>query len=160
MRYRCLVLDHDDTVTDSTSAVHWPAFLEAMKQMRPGHTVTLQEYFRLNFDPGFLGYVTDRLGFTEEELKTEEKIWDDFVQTRVPRVYPGMKKLICRFAEEGGHIAVISHSLAHNIRRDYRENGLPEPEIVFGWEQPREKRKPAAWPLEQVLHQLEQQLNG
>ncbi len=154
MRYRLLVLDHDDTVTDSTATVHWPAFLEAMNQMRPGHYVTKQEYFKLNFDPGFLEYVTDRLGFTEEELKKEEGIWDDFVQTHVPLVYPGMKKLILRFCAEGGHIAVISHSLAHNIFRDYRENGLPEPEIVYGWEQPRDKRKPAAWPLQQVLSRM------
>ena len=154
MKYKCLVLDHDDTVTDSTAHVHWPAFLEAMRQMRPGHSVTLQDYFRLNFDPGFLEYVVNELHFTPEDLKKEEQIWDSFVQTHVPRVYPGMKKLILRFLAAGGHICVISHSLAHNIRRDYRENGLPEPELVYGWEQPDGRRKPAAWPLEQVLEKL------
>lgn len=154
MKYQCLVLDHDDTVTDSTAHIHYPAFLEAMRRMRPGYYVTLQDYFRLNFDPGFLDYVVNTLHFTPEDLKQEEGIWDDFVQTRVPLVFPGMKKLILRFVNAGGHIAVISHSLAHNIRRDYRENGLPEPEIVFGWEQEQGHRKPDAWPLEQVLERL------
>ena len=25
MRYKCLVLDHDDTVVDSTASIHYPA---------------------------------------------------------------------------------------------------------------------------------------
>ena len=56
LRYRCLVLDHDDTVMDSTRLIHHPAFLVYLSEMRPGVTVSLEEYFRLNFHPGFLEY--------------------------------------------------------------------------------------------------------
>ena len=55
MRYKCLVLDHDDTVVDSTASIHYPAFLEALKILRPGvQQITLEEYFEENFDPGFI----------------------------------------------------------------------------------------------------------
>jgi phosphoglycolate phosphatase/pyrophosphatase PpaX len=38
LRYRCLLVDHDDTAVDSTSAVHYPAHLEALRELRPGRT--------------------------------------------------------------------------------------------------------------------------
>ena len=34
MRYQCLVLDHDDTVVDSTASVHYPAFMETLRRLR------------------------------------------------------------------------------------------------------------------------------
>ena len=36
MKYKCLILDHDDTVMDSTAHVHHPAFLVALAELRPG----------------------------------------------------------------------------------------------------------------------------
>ena len=57
--------------------------------------------------------------------------------------------------QNGGLIAVISHSYRHNILRDYAANGLPEPDLIFGWEMPPEQRKPAAWPLKEVLKRFD-----
>ena len=59
-----------------------------------------------------------------------------------------------RHRAEGGIIAVISHSMRENILRDYAANGLPEPDIIYGWEQPEERRKPHPWPVEQVMREL------
>lgn len=151
MRYHCLVLDHDDTVTDSTAHVHYPAFLDAMNQMRPGVFVTLEDYLRLNFDPGFQLYCERELGFTEEDFRREYDIWQGWVRKTVPSVFPGMAHLIRRFTEAGGTVCVVSHSVDVNIRRDYRENGLPQPLLVYGWEQPAEHRKPDPWPLGQIM---------
>ena len=157
MRYRCLVLDHDDTVTDSTAHIHYPAYLDAMKQMRPGEWMSLHDYFRMNFDPGFLPYMTDHLHFTEQEMDREYEIWQSWVRRIVPDVFPGMAEVIRRQKAEGGYVCVISHSMDFNIRRDYRENGLPEPDIVYGWEQPNERRKPNPWPLLEIRKQLQLQ---
>ena len=154
LRYRCLVLDHDDTVTDSTAHIHYPAFLDEMEQMRPGVWMSLQDYFRINFDPGFLPYMTEVLHFTDEELKQEYDIWQSWVQRIVPTVYPGMADIIRRQKAEGGYVCVVSHSVDFNIRRDYRENGRPEPDVVFGWEQPNDRRKPNPWPLLEIQRQL------
>lgn len=154
MRYKCLVLDHDDTVMDSTAHVHHPAFLEAMKVMRPGVSMTLGEYFRMNFDPGFHEFCEGTLHFTQAEFDTELKLWQAFVDTHIPKVYPAMARIIRRQKEAGGYVCVASHSINKNILRDYRANDLPEPDLVYGWELPRELRKPAPYSLAQIMQTL------
>lgn len=150
MRYKCLVLDHDDTVVDSTAQIHYPAFLEAMRVMRPQVRISLEDYFRENFDPGFMEYCTDKLHMTEEEMEQEYEIWRNYVSTHVPKAYPGMKEIIERFKGEGGYICVVSHSYDFNIKRDYEANNLPMPDMIFGWEYPREQRKPSPYSLQQI----------
>lgn len=153
MRYPLLVLDHDDTVMDSTRSTHHPAFLDALSQMRPGFTISLEDYFRVNFDPGFLAFCEETLRFTDDEMQREYEIWQSWVRRKIPCVFPGVKQIIMKQIEYGGRVAVVSHSVAANIRRDWAENGLPQPVLVFGWEQPREQRKPNPWPLFEIMKQ-------
>ena len=40
------------------------------------------------------------------------------------------------------------------IVRDYQENGLPQPDVIYGWDLPPEQRKPAPWALEQIMAQF------
>lgn len=150
MKYKCLVLDHDDTVVDSTASIHYPAFLEALRVMRPGVTITLEDYFRENFDPGFIEYCTGKLHMTEEDLEVEVNIWKNYVENHIPHAYPGIKEIIERFKAEGGKVCVVSHSYDFNIRRDYNANNLPMPDMIFGWECPPEQRKPFPYALEQI----------
>lgn len=35
MRFRCLLLDHDDTTVRGTEEVHYPAHVESLRQLRP-----------------------------------------------------------------------------------------------------------------------------
>lgn len=151
LRFPCLVLDHDDTVVNSTATVHYPAFLDAMARMRGGSDLSLDDYFRLNFDPGFVAYMRDEQHFTEADFDEEYAIWQSWVRRTVPEMYPGMKRLILRQLAEGGRIAVVSHSVDVNIRRDYRAAGVPEPELVYGWERPPEQRKPSPVPLLEIM---------
>ena len=65
-----------------------------------------------------------------------------------------MRELLERHRAAGGTIAVVSHSLSANIRRDYRQNGLPEPDFIYGWDFPPEQRKPNPFPLEQLMGEL------
>lgn len=154
LRYRCLVLDHDDTVVNSTATVHYPAFLDAMRQLRDGTDLTLDDYFRLNFDPGFLPFMRDTCHFTPEDFEREYDIWQGWVRGRIPDVYPGMAEVIRRQHAEGGYVCVVSHSVDVNIRRDYRAAGLPEPDLVYGWEQPADQRKPDPHPLREIMRRL------
>ena len=154
MRFPCLVLDHDDTVVNSTAVIHFPSFQAYLAKVRPGVTYTLEEYFRKNFDPGVLSLFRDVLGFSDEELEGEFRFWQDWVAERVPQAYPGMREILERHRARGGKIAVVSHSVSGNIRRDYRENGLPEPDLIFGWELPEAHRKPQPWPLEQIMQEF------
>lgn len=151
LKYKCLVLDHDDTVMDSTRLIHHPAFLVYLREVRPGTTISLEEYFRVNFHPGFLEYCEQTLHLTPAELDREMAVWTDYVSTHVPRAFPGIREIMTEQLRRGGSIAVISHSLRENILRDYRENGLPEPSMVFGWELPRAQRKPNPFALDRLM---------
>ena len=98
MRYKCLVLDHDDTVVNSTATIHFPSFLAYLARVRPGAQYTLEEYFRKNFDPGVVSLFTDELGFSPEEMAEEFAFWQEYVKTRVPVAYPGIREILERRA--------------------------------------------------------------
>lgn len=151
LKYKCLVVDHDDTVVDSTAHVHHPAFLVSLAELRPGITISLEDYFRVNFHPGFLEYCARTLHFTEGEFAREVEMWKDYVSSHIPVAYPGMARILRRQKALGGLICVVSHSFDYNIRRDYAANGLPEPDAVYGWELPPDKRKPDPWALNRIM---------
>lgn len=154
LRYRALVLDHDDTVVDSTATIHYPSFMAFMRKKRPGFRLTLDEYLAYNFDPGVLPFFTDICGLNRNELQEEEAFWVAYVKEHVPSVFPGIKSLLLEQKRRGGLITVVSHSFGTNVLRDYRLGGLPEPDRVFGWEVPSEKRKPCPWALERIMEEF------
>ena len=84
-------------------------------------------------------------------MKHEQAYWNAYVQDHVPQVYPGMAEILWEQKRRGGKLCVISHSYSKNILRDYRENGLPEPDMVFGWEMPAERRKPKPDALYEIM---------
>lgn len=151
MKYKCLVLDHDDTVVNSTTTIHFPSFLAYLEKVRPGKTYTLEEYFRKNFDPGVVPFFSQEVGLSPAELDEEFHFWQAFVRERIPKAYPGIREILQRHRAQGGLIAVISHSVAAMIERDYRENDLPMPDVIYGWDYPEHQRKPHPWPMEQLM---------
>jgi phosphoglycolate phosphatase/pyrophosphatase PpaX len=155
MKYRCLVFDHDDTVVNSTATIHHPCFEAYLREFFPGRSCSLEEYFLKNFHPGFIPMCREEYGLSDADLEIEYRYWQDYVQSRIPQAYPGLRELMERHKAAGGLLTVISHSTAWNIRRDYEANALPEPDLVFGWEQPPERRKPNPWPLEEILRRFE-----
>ncbi len=152
LKVPCLVLDHDDTTVNSTATVHYPAFVAYMEMKKYNDRIlSLEEYFNYNFEPGVIPMFTDACGLTEQEMQEEEVFWNKFVQEHIPKAYPGIREILEEQKRRGGKVCVISHSFSENIRRDYRENNLPEPDMIFGWESPPELRKPSPWPLEQIM---------
>lgn len=155
MKYKCLVLDHDDTIVNSTATVHYPSFIEFMKIHRPGTFYTLEEYIKYNFDPGVVPFFKDLCGLTEEELILEQDFWKEYQSEHVSDAFEGIRDLLINFKEEGGIIAVVSHSFSDKIIRDYKYNKLPMPDLIFGWEEPKEERKPSPIPLYKIMEQFD-----
>lgn len=156
-RYRCLLIDHDDTAVASTASVHYPAHLEALRQMRPGRQPpTLEQWLRWNFHPGIMEYLEGELSMTAAELEREYTIWRSFTRDTVPPFFEGFPELLRDFRAAGGKVAVISHSEADVIERHYRANGVPgsAPDLVFGWVADAARRKPSPWPALEALRQL------
>lgn len=155
MKYRCLVFDHDDTTVNSTATIHHPCFEQFLKDYYPDRSCTLEDYFLKNFSPGFIPMCREEYGMDDETLAMEARYWQEYVRDRIPQAYPGIREIMLQHKRNGGLIAVISHSYRHNILRDYEANGLPQPDLIFGWEMPPEQRKPAAWPLMEVLRRFD-----
>ena len=150
-RYRCLVLDHDDTTVDSTRSVNYPQFQQALAHFRPDMTMTEEEYFLHCFDPGFYEMCRLVLHYTPEEMAAHLQMWKDYHKDHHPRFFAGMPEIIRRQKDEGGLVCVVSHSTIDVIQRAYEHDNIPMPDLIFGAELPVECCKPNPWPMEQIL---------
>lgn len=157
MKYKCLVLDHDDTIVDSTRTVHFPCFVEYLKEHYPAlkDRYTLEEYLVKNFDPGVISFFCDEIGMSREELKFEEQYWSQYVKRHTPTAFSGISEIIEKFKSLGGIVAIDSHSLTENIQRDLRENSLPTPDVIYGWDLPQEQRKPSPYTIFDLMKRFD-----
>jgi len=154
LRYKCILLDHDDTIVESTMQIHYPAFLETLRTLRPEEDpISIIDFVSTCYHPGFMGLCA-KYEFDEDEMVEEYAIWKKYTRAHTPQAYPGIREILLRFRNEGGKIVVISHSESTEINRDYRHNFGFEPDLVFGWELGEEKRKPNPYPIDQTLHLL------
>lgn len=151
LKYKCLVLDHDDTVVQSMKTMSYPFFLYVLSIFRPGETMAFDEYVRDCHHYGFAELCRLRFGFTHEELSQEHGMWMDYVLSHTPDPYLGIDCILRRQKEAGGLICVVSHSSANNILRDYSAHFGFHPDAVYGWELPEAQRKPNPYPLLDIM---------
>jgi len=158
LRFRCLVVDHDDTAVASTEAIHYPAHVEALRRLRPGRApIGFEGWMRKNFEPGFLNYLVGELGFSPDDLALSFEVWRSFTAARVPPFFPGFLSLLAEYRRRGGLVVVASHSEEAMIRRDYLAGsaapGGPAPaepflpDAIYGWVDDSSLRKPAPYPV-------------
>ncbi|MFO8065458.1 MAG: HAD hydrolase-like protein [Spirochaetia bacterium] len=158
MRYRCLILDHDDTAVRSTAEIHYPSYLESMRRMRPDlEPVDMNTFLEKNFDPGIVPFLTEEVGLSREELELEYEIWRSFTTSTFPSFFPGMLELIREVRSRGGLVAVVSHSEEDIIEWHYRHAAGDElmPDFIMGWHREAEKRKPNPYPVHRILDALD-----
>ena len=152
MKYKCLVLDHDDTVVMSTPEIHYPSFVERLKALRPNmEPLSLDEFVTYFFEPGFSELCRDIMKFNDVEQEYQYKIWKKFVTENFPDFYPGFPELIKEYKKAGGIICVVSHSESQQIIRDYDLHCGLRPDLIFGWELEEDKRKPNPYPLMEIM---------
>ena len=105
-RYRCLVLDHDDTSVQSTPTVHYPAYVETMRRLRPQLTpATREEFTRLWFESRFMETCRDVYRFTPKEMQFQDDNWKEFMQQRVPEFFDGLPQIIRQQRADHFHLA-------------------------------------------------------
>lgn len=151
LKFKCLVLDHDDTVVQSEATVNYPFFVEFLKDYRPGQAITLHEYISGCFNPGYIDMCKQRFQFTDEELLIEYKGWKEYIRSHIPAPYEGIDHIIRRQKQEGGIVCVVSQSAQENISRDYAAHFGMQPDEVYGWDLEPEHRKPNPWALQQIM---------
>ena len=150
MKYKCLITDHDDTLLNSTEEVHFPAMVDCLRVLRPEMKLTFDEFAFYNFDHGFLKYATEILGFNEEEMQIEMEMWRKWTDVHRPTFFDGVREVLCEFKEAGGIFVVSSHSEKDVILKDLENARCPEPDAIFGWDLPPEKRKPSLYTIEKT----------
>ena len=155
LKYRCLVLDHDDTVVQTLKSLSYPFFCLELDQFRPGTTMSISEYVTQCHRLGFADMCRECFGFTEEELSLEHQQWMDYIMDNIPDVFLGIDRIIHRQKAEGGIICVVSHSDSDNILRDYRVHFGIEPDAVYGWNMEPYQRKPNPWPLKDIMERFQ-----
>ena len=153
LRYKCLVLDHDDTAVMSEATVNYPCFLEALKKFRPGETMGYAEFARWCFQYEFTEFLRIKYGFTDEELMEEYHMWQDYSKTHIPPAYDGIRELILQQKRSGGLVCVASLSSRENILRDYRTHFGMEPDMIFSCDDPKDRRKPNVYPLKRIMEE-------
>lgn len=151
LRYPCLVLDHDDTVVQSEKTIGYPYFCQILSELRPGATVSFQDYVLDCHNLGFAEMCRSRWQFTPQELVLEYEGWMDYVRTHIPAPFPGIGEVIHRQRREGGLICIVSHSSVVNITRDYDTHFGLHPDAIYGWDYPEHLRKPNPFPLEDLM---------
>lgn len=151
LKYKCLVLDHDDTVVQSEATVNYPYFCYILDQFRPGQTISLEEYIHGCCHLGFIEMCRAKYNFTDEELHQEYLGWKDYMKSHIPAPYPGIESIIRRHKSEGGILCVVSHSGEENIKRDYMAHFGMLPDDIYGWDYPEHQRKPAPYPLLSIM---------
>ncbi len=155
MKYKCLILDHDDTVVKTTPEVHFPSFKETLRRIRPQLIdMTLEQFVNYCFDPGFYSLCVDILKLTKEEKEKQYFEWLDYNKTKIPDCYEGLGEFIKEFVKDGGRLCVASHSDEQIIRRDYLHHFELEPDLVFGWGERETHRKPYPYPIEEAHKRL------
>lgn len=151
MRYRCLVLDHDDTCVDSTRKVNYPQFCDSLARLRPEMHVTEDEFIAWCCDPGFYGMCREILHYSDEELEQHIGAWKEYLRTHRAPFFDGIPEIIRRQKAEGGLVCVISHSYESTIRPLFEHFGVTQPDLIFGAEYPDAQRKPNPFPLEELM---------
>jgi beta-phosphoglucomutase-like phosphatase (HAD superfamily) len=158
LRYRCLVADHDDTSVMSTPGIHYPAHVEAVRRLRPGtEPVSLELFLRKNFDPGLIPFLSGELGFSRDEIAESYEIWRLYTARAAPEFFSGLLEIYAEHKARGGILVVVSHSEVSMIERDYRAAALGKdamPDLVFGWDEDPERRKPHPYPLNETMRRL------
>lgn len=151
LKYPCLVLDHDDTVVQSETTVNYPCFLLALEKFRPGETMDYPEFVDWCFRYEFTDLLRIKYGFTDEELLEEYHMWQEYSRDHIPPAYDGIREVILEQKRRGGMVCVVSLSARANILRDYQAHFGVEPDLIFSCDDPKEQRKPSAYPLRKIM---------
>ncbi|MBN2851569.1 MAG: HAD family hydrolase [Clostridia bacterium] len=149
MKYKCLVLDHDDTMVKSTPLMHYPSFVETLNLLRPGLEISLEKFFEYGFEPGFFNMCKDILKFDDRETEIQYDIWRRNTDKIVPEFFEEALQAVNQFKKNGGLVAVVSHSAVDMIKRHYREKTEIVPDMVFGYDS--KFMKPDPYPLNEIM---------
>ena len=154
LKYKCLVLDHDDTVVQTEKAIGYPYFRDYIRRIRPGKDLTFAEYVKDCNNTVFADMCRAKWDFTDDELQEEYLGWKAYSRTHTPPLCPGIDTVIRRQKELGGIVCVASLSTREIIERDFLTHLGFLPDAVYDYDLPPHHRKPHPYALEQIMERF------
>ena len=151
LKYRCLVLDHDDTVVETEKSIGYPYFRDFIERIRPGYTLSFAQYVSDCNNMVFADMCRAKWQMTEEELYEEYTGWKAYSRVNIPTVCPGMDRVIRRQKELGGLVCVASLSTKEIIDRDFMAHFGFLPDAVYDYDLPTHLRKPHPYALQEIM---------
>ena len=151
MKYKCLILDHDDTVVQTEKTIGYPYFRDYIERIRPGQTLSYPEYVKDCNNMVFADMCRERWQMTEEELTEEYLGWKAYSRINIPEVCEGIGNVIRRQKEAGGIVCVSSLSTREIIERDFLHHFDFLPDAIYDYDLPVHQRKPNTYALEQIM---------
>ena len=155
LKYRCLVLDHDETVVQSEKTIGYPCFCQTLNRLRPDRTITLSEYVRGCHELGFVDMCRQWFSFTEAEMLEEYNDWMEYVKHNTPSPFDGISEIIHTQKKQEGLLCVVSHSSSRNIIRDYDVHFGIRPDAIYGCDFPKNQQKPSPYPLKDMMQRFD-----
>lgn len=155
LKYKCLVLDHDDTVVQTEKTIGYPYFRDYVERIRPGMTLSFAEYVHDCNNMVFADMCRARWNMTEEELSEEYLGWKDYSRKNIPEVCPGIGDVIRRQKEMGGLVCVSSLSTSEIIERDFLHHFGFLPDAIYDYDLPSHQRKPNTYALTDLLERFQ-----
>lgn len=155
LKYKCLVLDHDDTVVQTEKTIGYPYFRDYVERIRPGMTLSFAEYVHDCNNMVFADMCRARWNMTEEELTEEYLGWKDYSRKNIPEVCPGIGDVIRRQKEMGGLVCVSSLSTREIIERDFLHHFGFLPDAIYDYDLPVHQRKPNTYALTDLLERFQ-----
>lgn len=147
MRYKCILIDHDDTVAPTTEVFHYPSFTQSLKILRPQLRISFDEYMKYSFSVGFENLLKEILQLNEEEINFMYKKWQEDTLDKIGIFYEEIKIFIKDFISKGGILAVVTHSDRNRVEKDYLYNMGFIPKDIYSWELGEKRRKPNPYPV-------------
>ena len=154
LKYKCLVLDHDDTVVQTEKTIGYPYFRDYIERIRPGRTLSFAEYVRDCNNMVFADMCQQRWHMTEAELTEEYLGWKEYSRKNIPQVCPGMEAVIRRQKELGGLVCVSSLSTTEIIVRDFLYHFGFLPDAIYDYDLPVHQRKPDPYALTNIMERF------
>lgn len=151
LKYRCLVLDHDDTVVQTEKAIGYPYFRDYIARIRPGMSLSYEEYVHDCNNMIFADMCRKRWQFTEAEMLEEYTGWKEYSRKNTPPLCTGIDRIIRRHKELGGILCVASLSTKEIIERDFLYHFGFLPDCVYDYDLPADKRKPSIYAIEDII---------
>ena len=154
LKYKCLVLDHDDTVVQTERHIGFPYFKKFLDEIRPGNNLTFPEYLHDCSGLVFADMCKARWNMTDEECEREYNGWKEYYSANTHPIFPGMDRIIHRQKDLGGLVCVATLSPRADIMRDYAQHFHMEPDAVYDHDMPRHMRKPNPYPLLDIIEKF------